>query len=90
MAAQHYLFNPTPEDLAKRYHELYEHYAPTFNYKTRRESAVSWENVPFNNKTLMIQVCSDILEELSRGITCDKTCIEEGCDCEGTVWQTRK
>lgn len=49
--------------LAKRFHELYEELAPQFNYKTRRASAVVWEQVPENNKRLMTEVCKRILQE---------------------------
>ena len=44
----------TAEDLARAFHETYERLAPEFGYETRRESAVPWEDVPENNKNLMI------------------------------------
>lgn len=55
---------PLEERLAKRFHELYEYKAPQYGYKTREESAVPWEDVPQNNKDLMIAVCKIILKEL--------------------------
>ena len=40
------LAEPTfAENLARRFHDTYEMYAPRFNYETRRESAVPWEEV---------------------------------------------
>ena len=52
---------PTPEELARAFHETYERLAPDFGYETRRESAVAWEQVPENNKNLMIAVCAELL-----------------------------
>lgn len=51
------------ERLAKRFHELYETLAPQFGYETRKASAVEWEQVPENNRRLMIEVCKRILIE---------------------------
>jgi hypothetical protein len=52
---------PNPEELARAFHETYERLAPEFGYETRRESAVPWEEVPENNKNLMIAVCEELL-----------------------------
>ena len=51
------------EELAKKFHETYERLASSFDYETRKESAVSWSEVPENNKELMIAVCKEILEK---------------------------
>ena len=51
------------EDLAKKFHTLYEKLAPEYGYKTREESAVQWEDVPEKNKQLMIRVCHEILKD---------------------------
>ena len=48
------------EELAKKFHEIYERLAPDFGYSTRKASAVPWEDVPEANKKLMIAVCSEI------------------------------
>jgi dTMP kinase len=53
----------TPQFLARRFHELYEELAPTFSYKTRKESAVPWEDVPAANKQLMIAVAATLLDD---------------------------
>lgn len=52
---------PTPESVAKAFHEAYERLAPQFGYETRPESAVPWEKVPERNKRLMIAVCAELL-----------------------------
>lgn len=51
------------EKLAKRFHEKYELLAPYYKYETRLGSRTFWENVPENNKKLMIAVCSELLNE---------------------------
>lgn len=50
-----------PEDLARRFHEAYERLAPSFGYETREESAVPWDDVPEQNRALMIAVCAELL-----------------------------
>jgi N-glycosidase YbiA len=58
------VFKMSPaEQLAKRFHDIYEELAPKFDYETRRDSAVDWKDVPSNNKNLMIAVCQKLLEE---------------------------
>lgn len=49
------------EKLARKFHENYERLASAFGYKTREESAKPWEEVPEQNRKLMIAVCVDIL-----------------------------
>jgi hypothetical protein len=49
------------ETLARRFHEAYERLAPQFGYQTRRETAVPWDEVPEQNKRLMIAVCDELL-----------------------------
>jgi hypothetical protein len=56
--------NITTEELAKFFHETYERLAPSYNYKTRIESAKPWNEVPDNNKNLMIAVCKEVIEYL--------------------------
>lgn len=57
-------FGIIPEQIAKKFHELYEEMAPDFGYKTREDSAVPWEEVPETNKNLMRAVCDRILTYL--------------------------
>ena len=49
------------ERIAKAFHESYERQAPAFGYETREDSAVPWEDVPEQNKSLMIAVVDDLL-----------------------------
>lgn len=53
----------TPDLLAKFFHETYENLAPEYSYKTRKESAVAWEDVPKNNKDLMKAVAKKVIEK---------------------------
>lgn len=46
---------------AQMFHETYERLAPEFGYKTREASAVPWEDVPENNKALMIAVANEVI-----------------------------
>jgi hypothetical protein len=50
------------EELAQKFHEIYEQLAPSFGYETRKESAKPWSEVPEKNKQLMTAVCAEILK----------------------------
>ena len=52
------------EMLARLFHETYERLAPDYGYETRRESAVPWDDVPDQNKRLMVAVCGHVLEQI--------------------------
>lgn len=54
-------------DLARLFHETYERLAPFYGYETRTESAVPWEDVPTQNRLLMIAVATEVLIELNDG-----------------------
>ncbi len=56
--------NVTAEELASRFHEIYESLAPHFGYRTREASAVPFHQIPANNRRLMIATCSAILKYL--------------------------
>lgn len=49
-----------PLKVAQRFHTTYEWLAPSFGYKTRVESAKSWDEVPEQNRALMEAVCREI------------------------------
>lgn len=49
------------KQLAKKFHETYEELAPQFGYVTREASRKPWEDVPEQNKCLMIAVARKIL-----------------------------
>lgn len=53
-----------PEDLAMLFHAIYETMAPSHGYKTRDESRVEWEALPEANRSLMVAVCSEVLDRL--------------------------
>ena len=52
-------------EVARQFHYTYERLAPQFDYETRKASAVLWEDVPAQNKALMIAVVEELLK---RGI----------------------
>lgn len=60
----------TVDGLARLFHETYECLAPAFKYKTRQESAVSWDCLPKNNKQLMRAVCAEVLTYLNMRAVC--------------------
>lgn len=49
------------ELIAQAFHETYEKLAPDFGYKTREASAVPWEDVPENNRNLMVATTRSLL-----------------------------
>lgn len=49
------------EDIARHFHYVYERLAPANGYETRKETAKPWEDVPANNKALMIATVDDLL-----------------------------
>lgn len=53
-----------PENLARLFHETYESLAPFHGYKTRKDSAVSWDEVPAANKALMIATADTVARAL--------------------------
>lgn len=48
--------------IAQEFHEAYERLAPQHGYRTRRESAVPWREVPTQNRNLMVAVVFDLLK----------------------------
>lgn len=48
--------------IARLFHLNYERLAPRFGYQTRRESAVSWDEVPQQNKDLMIATVEALID----------------------------
>jgi hypothetical protein len=53
----------TAEEIARAFHEAYERLAPEHGYETREASAVPWDEVPQQNKALMIAVVSSLQDE---------------------------
>lgn len=58
----------TPEAVARYFHEEYERLAPSFGYKTREATAVPWEDVPADNKALMVAVASAVIAKFLHGV----------------------
>lgn len=51
-----------PDSIAQAFHEAYERLAPDHGYETRKASAVPWNQVPEQNKSLMIAVVGALIE----------------------------
>lgn len=49
------------ERIAKAFHEAYESLAPEHGYETRQASRKPWEEVPENNRELMVAVVEQLL-----------------------------
>lgn len=49
--------------IAQAFHEAYERLAPRHGYETREESAVAWDSVPEENKSLMRATAAHLLHE---------------------------
>jgi len=54
-----------PERVARLFHESYERLAPQFAYRTRQASAVPFDDVPENNRNLMIAAAGEVCKELT-------------------------
>lgn len=54
------------DDVARAFHEAYERLAPGFGYKTRDASAVPWEDVPENNRALMVATVQQVWASIAR------------------------
>ena len=52
----------TADTIAGIFHATYETLAPEYGYETRKARAVDWDNVPANNKALMIAVVQNMLD----------------------------
>ena len=53
----------THERIAAAFHREYEDRAPSYGYETRKDSAVQWEQVPENNRELMIAVVAGLCRQ---------------------------
>lgn len=60
------LYGRSAEQMAQDFHAIYENLAPTFGYKTRKESAKPWSEIPETNRKLMIAVCESIIERYTQ------------------------
>jgi hypothetical protein len=53
----------TAERIASAFHATYERLAPEHGYETRTETAVAWEDVPENNRSLMIATVQHLIDD---------------------------
>lgn len=51
------------EHVARCFHESYERKAPQHGWETQQRSRVEWEDVPEENRSLMIAVVQELLDE---------------------------
>lgn len=51
------------DDIAQAFHDAYEQLAPGFSYKTRKASAVPWEDVPGPNKSLVRATVAKLIND---------------------------
>ena len=54
------------EGLARRFHCTYESLAANYGYETRAESRVPWDEVPVNNRKLMVATARSIIMTITR------------------------
>ena len=54
----------TPELLARTFHDSYERLAPSFGYDTRDDSRQPWEQVPEQNRNLMVATAEAVIAHL--------------------------
>lgn len=69
-----------PMEMAKFFHTTYEELAPDFSYTTRKASAVPWEQVPEDNKRLMIATCRHAITDFLGGQCLETTVVEAGSE----------
>lgn len=53
--------NELREEVARQFHEAYERLAPNYGYETREASGKPWEEVPINNRQLMMAVAEEVM-----------------------------
>lgn len=64
----------TAEELATLFHSTYERLAPKFEYETKLDSRKTWEDVPDNNRNLMIATSEEVIRILNLNIcVCKRT-----------------
>lgn len=51
---------PPADVIARRFHETYERLAPEYGYRTREASAKPWDDVPEQNRALMIHTAREV------------------------------
>lgn len=51
------------EGIAKLFHDRYEYLAPNYGWKTQEQSAVPWDELPENQKDLMVHVVANLIDD---------------------------
>ncbi len=54
----------SPVVVAQLFHEAYERLAPEHGYKTREASAVPWDDVPEDNRALMVATAEAVIDQV--------------------------
>jgi hypothetical protein len=54
-------FDESSESIAREFHITYERYAPQHGWDTQKRSRVMWDDLPDENKSLMIAVVKKLL-----------------------------
>lgn len=54
---------PKIERVARRFHEAYEELAASHGWQTQERSRVPWEDVPLENRNLMLATVARLLDE---------------------------
>lgn len=54
--------DPQAERIARAFHETYERLAPTHGWQTQERSRRAWDDVPDENKSLMIAVARALID----------------------------
>jgi len=49
------------ERVAKEFHEVYEDLAPVLGWETQKRSRVPWDEVPLENRALMVAVVANLV-----------------------------
>ena len=71
------------EQMARAFHETYERLAPSFGYETRKASAAPWEQVPENNRKLMIATVAEATARLRDELAGWNAALESSAKGEG-------
>lgn len=51
------------EELAKFFHDEYDKLAPRYGWRTQISTQVTFDQLPDNNRALMVAVCEQVVEE---------------------------
>ena len=54
------------ETFAKFFHKQYEELAPHHGYETKPESKVPFDELPLENRSLMVHVCAEVLQMMEQ------------------------